>query len=173
VVHRLDKETSGAIVFAKTAEAHRFLSREFELRQVRKIYLALVSGTIEREGILRMPIREFGSGRMGVSRRGKPAVTRYRPMENFAGCTLIEVAPLTGRRHQIRVHLYAIGHPILGDALYGENRPVGGAPRLMLHALHLSLTHPAGPEIYVDAPPGEDWESVLRSYRPPAPFAKK
>ena len=166
VVPRRDQATSGAIVFAKTAEAHRFLSREFENRRVRKIYLGLAAGRIEREGILRMPIREFGSGRMGVSRRGKPAVTRYRPLEVFADSTLVEIAPLTGRRHQIRVHFYAIGHPVLGDPLYGENRPVGGAARLMLHALYLAFRHPGGEEVAVEAPPGADWKSVLR-FRPP------
>ncbi|MCX6349774.1 MAG: RNA pseudouridine synthase, partial [Candidatus Aureabacteria bacterium] len=170
VVHRLDRETSGAVIFAKTPEAHRFLNRRFELRQVRKTYLALAEGDIGCDGTLRMPVREFGSGRMGVGRRGgKPSVTRYRVKERLPGCTLLEVSPETGRRHQIRVHLYAIGHPVMGDPIYGADRPVGGVARLMLHALSLSFTHPEGPEMTVEAPPGEDWESVLRSKRSPPP----
>jgi RluA family pseudouridine synthase len=153
IVHRLDRETSGVIVFAKTAEAHRELSRQFELRQVTKRYLALVAGHIEgRSGEIAKPLREFGSGRVGVDPNGRDAVTRWELRERLRDVDLLEVAPVTGRRHQIRVHCYAIGHPIMGDTRYGSPRPVGGAPRLMLHALELELAD--GLVLRADLPSG-------------------
>jgi len=141
IVHRLDRETSGIVVFAKTAEVHRELSRQFEERQVSKRYLALVLGHVaDPNGEVNEPLREFGSGRVGVDPNGRDAVTRWELRERLADADLLEVWPLTGRRHQIRVHCYAIGHPILGDTRYGEPRPVGGAARLMLHAAELALS---------------------------------
>jgi len=141
IVHRLDRETSGIVVFAKTAEVHRELSRQFEERQVSKPYLALVLGHVaDPNGEVNEPLREFGSGRVGVDPNGRDAVTRWELRERLADADLLEVWPLTGRRHQIRVHCYAIGHPILGDTRYGEPRPVGGAARLMLHAAELALS---------------------------------
>ena len=151
LVHRLDRETSGLIVFAKTAEAHRELSRQFEERQVTKRYLALVEGQVEgRSGEIDQPLREFGSGRVGVDPKGRDAVTRWSLRERLADADLLELEPITGRRHQIRVHCYSIGHPILGDTRYGNPRPVGGAPRLMLHALELVLAD--GTALQADPP---------------------
>jgi len=135
VVHRIDRETSGLVVFAKDAQTHQELSVLWEDRKVHKTYLALVQGVPSREeGTLDQPLKVFGSGRMGVDRKGKPSRTHYRIKESYGRAALLEVEPETGRRHQIRVHLYHLGHPVLGDTLYGEDRPVGGAPRLMLHA---------------------------------------
>ena len=159
VVHRLDLDASGVLLFAKTAEAHRRLSLDFEARRVRKTYLALVQGAVGADGAVDRPLRAFGSGRMGTAADGKPSLTRYAVRKAGRGCTLLAAEPVTGRRHQIRVHLYSLGHPILGDRLYGEPRPVGGAPRLMLHAL--SLEAPGLPPL--SCPPPEDFESVLRS----------
>lgn len=139
VVHRIDQETSGVVLFAKHAAAHKALCLQFERRGVKKVYLARVLGRLEGEGVIDKPIREFGSGRMGVDRRGKASRTRWRSREPGDASSLIECEPLTGRRHQIRVHCYSIGHPILGDTRYGSPRPVGGADRLMLHAWKLSL----------------------------------
>jgi RluA family pseudouridine synthase len=140
LVHRLDRGTSGVIVFAKDAETHRRLSMAFEGREVGKIYLALVQGHMDAmAGEISDPLRTFGSGRVGIAPSGQEAVTSYAVKERLPANDLLEVMPVTGRRHQIRVHLYAVGHPIVGDTRYGDDRPVGGAPRLMLHASELTL----------------------------------
>ena len=162
LVHRLDRETSGVVVLARTAEAHRAVSRQFEERQVTKRYLALVSGhAAARSGEITEPLREFGSGRVGVDPHGREATTRWKLRERLREADLLEVEPLTGRRHQIRVHCYAIGHPILGDTRYGYPRPVGGAPRLMLHAAELLL--PDGVRLTAEPPP--DFVEVLEASR--------
>jgi len=144
IVHRLDKEVSGVVVFARSAAAHRSLCLQFEARSVSKTYLALVHGEIgDESGRIETPLRTFGSGRTGVDLvAGKPSVTTYRVLQRRPGLTLLELAPLTGRRHQLRAHLYSIGHPIAGDARYGEAARAAGFPRLMLHALSLALDHP-------------------------------
>ena len=161
VVHRLDREASGLCVFAKDAEAHRALCLQFEKRSVRKTYLALVLGEVAQGGTIDGPLKPFGSGRMGVGPAGKASVTRYAVRERLKGSTLLAVEPLTGRRHQIRVHLYSIGHPILGDPLYGKDRPVGGAERLMLHAYELELDSPGGSRLSLRAEPPEDFQRIL------------
>lgn len=166
VVHRLDQEASGLVLFTKDAASHRALCLQFEERKVSKTYLALVEGTVAAEGLVDKPLREFGSGRMGVDVAGKPSVTRYRIKERFPGATLLEVEPVTGRRHQIRVHLWAIGHPILGDTVYGKNRPVGGAARLMLHALEAEFLDFEARPLRLNAPPPDDFAAVLNSFRP-------
>ena len=140
VVHRLDREAGGIVVFAKTAAVHAELCAAFERRQARKLYLAAVLGDVEQDGRVETALREFGSGRIGVSPEGKPSLTLFRPLAREGGRSLLEVALVTGRRHQIRAHLASIGRPILGDPLYGPPpRPVGGAPRLMLHAWKLEV----------------------------------
>ncbi len=163
VVHRLDLEASGLVVFAKDAQTHARLSLRFERRQVQKTYLAVVLGLLEGEGIIRGPIKEFGSGRMGVAALGKPSVTRYRLKRSLQEACLLEVSPETGRRHQIRVHLYSIKHPVLGDPLYGSKRPVGGLPRLMLHALELDFGLEDFPKLRAQAP--ADFEEALRGLK--------
>jgi len=165
-VHRLDRESSGVVVFAKDAPTHKDLCALFGGRKVRKLYLAAVLGTVEKDGVVTRPIKEYGSGRMGFGRGGKPSATGYRIREALKGATLLEVEPETGRRHQIRVHLYSIGHPILGDELYGNPRPIGGAPRLMLHALSLSFDLPGSGPVSFECPPPPDFVSVLSSLRP-------
>jgi RluA family pseudouridine synthase len=166
IVHRLDRGTSGVIVFAKTAEAHRVLSRAFESREVAKRYLAVVEGHVRRAAAtIDEPLRAFGSGRVGVDPEGRAAVTRYRRMERLRDADLLEVELITGRRHQIRVHCYAIGHPVLGDTRYGGVRPVGGAPRLMLHAARLTLPGPDARPLHLRADPPPDFEEVLDGLR--------
>ena len=115
-------------------------------REVQKVYLALVNGLVKRrEGRIGEPLREFGSGRMGVDKEnGKASLTRYRVREHFQAHTLLSVLPLTGRRHQIRVHLYSIGHPIVGDRRYGDRAAQSAYPRLMLHARAITLPMPTG-----------------------------
>jgi RluA family pseudouridine synthase len=156
IVHRIDRETSGLVLFALDAATHRTLSLAFERRRVRKSYLALVQGEMSGGGSIDMPLREFGSGRVAVDDRGKASRTEYEVVSRFQDSTLLEVHPVTGRRHQIRVHLYALGHPVLGDTRYGDPRPVGGAARLMLHAWKLELLQDAGlalPPLVVPPPP--------------------
>jgi RluA family pseudouridine synthase len=166
IVHRLDRETSGVVLFAKNAEIHRFLNIQFENRKVQKVYLALVQGSLNPEkGEIREPLRAFGSGRVAVDPRGKPSVTRYRVRERFSQSTLLEAEPLSGRRHQIRVHLYSLGHPVLGDARYGEKRPVGKYPRLMLHAWQISFTDPRLGLRRFSAEPPDDFLKALETER--------
>jgi tRNA pseudouridine32 synthase/23S rRNA pseudouridine746 synthase len=145
-VHRLDKEVSGVMLYALHPEAHRFLNNAFEHRDVHKTYQALVHGVIaEDQGVITRPIREFGSGRMGVDDlKGKPSETRFSVMKRTDRFTLVELSPQTGRRHQLRVHLYSIGHPIVGDTRYGDKTLQQGFPRLMLTSTGIDLTLPSG-----------------------------
>ncbi len=165
VVHRLDKEVSGVMLLAKNLEAHKYLNDQFETRQVHKTYLALVHGVMEQdEGTIDRPIREFGSGRMGVdARQGKPSVTKYKVVGRMAGYTLLEVHPITGRRHQIRVHLYSIGHPIVGDVRYGDKALQGLFGRLMLHSLKVSFTLPSGRKQTVEGRVPASFQQVLEA----------
>jgi tRNA pseudouridine32 synthase / 23S rRNA pseudouridine746 synthase len=136
VVHRLDKEASGIILFAKNASMHQYLNIRFGERAVKKSYLALVFGELqEPSGNIKKRLREFGSGRMGVDdARGKESFTAFQVLKQLSGYTLLRLLPTTGRRHQLRVHLYSIGHPIVGDTRYGDKALQQGFPRLMLHA---------------------------------------
>lgn len=165
VVHRLDREASGLILFAKNAAAHRLLCAQFEARAVSKLYLALVIGVMTGEGLIEQPLKEFGSGRVAASADGKPCRTRWRCLRSFSAATLVEASPFTGRRHQLRAHFCGLGHAILGDGRYGGPRPVGGAPRLMLHALSLSLPGPCGP-LSLRAEPTDDFTAFLDSLKP-------
>jgi 23S rRNA pseudouridine1911/1915/1917 synthase len=188
VVHRLDRDTSGVLILAKTDRAHAALSRQFEHGQARKTYLALVSGqAIRDEGVIRLPIgpHVHRPGMMAVRRRhGKSAFTRYAVLERFRGYTLLDVRPRTGRSHQIRVHLQAIGYPLAIDPLYGSGeplllsalkrsyRPKAGAveqplmARLTLHAQALSIRHPThGGTCTWLAPLPKDFTAVLRNLR--------
>jgi tRNA pseudouridine32 synthase/23S rRNA pseudouridine746 synthase len=145
-VHRLDKEVSGVMLYALHPEAHRFLNNAFEHRDVHKTYQALVHGIIaEDQGVITRPIREFGSGRMGVDDlKGKPSETRFTVIKRADRFTLVELSPQTGRRHQLRVHLYSIGHPIVGDTRYGDKALQQGFKRLMLTSTGIDLTLPSG-----------------------------
>ncbi len=167
VVHRLDKEASGVILFARNAMAHRLLSEQFSNRSVQKTYVALTHGVItDSAGVIDRPLREFGSGRIGVDfQRGKPSITEFRVLERFAGHTLVEVHPRTGRRHQIRAHFYSIGHPIVGDLRYGNRALQRQHPRLMLHAQRIEFTLPPGRRVTVEAPVPESFQVVVEAAR--------
>jgi RluA family pseudouridine synthase len=163
VVHRLDLESSGIVVFAKDAEMHRALCALFEGRSAKKVYLAAVAGALTGEGAVSLALKEFGSGRVAPSPDGKKCLTRWRVERSWKRATLLRVEPETGRKHQIRAHLCALGHPILGDPRYGPPpRPVGGAARLMLHALSLSFEAGGRPYEFAAEPP-RDFSSVLAS----------
>jgi 23S rRNA pseudouridine1911/1915/1917 synthase len=144
IVHRLDKETSGCLVVAKTDAAHRSLAAQFAGREVGKVYLALVSGTPRRRsGVVDAPISRHPVNRQKMAvcaiGRGRAAVTEYRVLSSEGGITLMECRPRTGRTHQIRVHLKHLGFPVLGDPLYGRR---GSFSRHMLHAWKLEFRHP-------------------------------
>ncbi len=155
IVHRLDMATSGLMLFARGAAAQRRLGDAFASRQVRKRYVALVHGRLAGDaGEIDLPLAADWPNRprQQVDRsHGKPSLTRWRVLarDDAAHTTRIELAPVTGRSHQLRVHLQAVGHPIVGDTLYGG--PAGA--RLMLHAAHLALAHPAsGRPLELDCP---------------------
>ncbi len=167
VVHRLDKETSGVLIFAKTNKAYRWLVKQFKSREVRKTYLALVDGhpptptgrieaPIERD----MKIRT----RMMVTMRGqgKSAISEYFELERFANHTYLEVHPITGRTHQIRVHLSYIGVPVVGDTLYGRRKPSIDIARFFLHAKSLDVKLPRDrvPSTFT-APLPDDLRAIL------------
>ena len=166
-VHRLDKEVSGVILYALTATAHRCLNAAFEQRDVHKTYLAVAHGVVETDrGFITRPLREFGSGRMGVDdAKGKPSETRYEVVRRCQRYTLVQLHPLTGRRHQLRVHLYSIGHPIAGDARYGDAAQRKGHPRLMLTATGIAVHLPSGKKLELrDIVPQDFREAALTVY---------
>jgi RluA family pseudouridine synthase len=167
VVHRLDRETSGVLVFARSREAHRFINQQFSQRLVSKTYLALVHGAlVEGEGEIREPLREFGSGRVGVDRgRGKGSLTRYEVAERLGDFTLVRAHPLTGRRHQLRAHFYSLGHPIAGDRRYGSAAGQAAFPRLMLHALSIRLQVAPGKDVTVEAGLPASFRQALEAIR--------
>jgi RluA family pseudouridine synthase len=167
VVHRLDKDVSGVMLFARTAEAHRSLNLQFEAREVEKTYLAMVYGTVrDDQGLIEAPLREFGSGRVAVDRsRGRACRTSFRVVDRLEGWTLLEAQPLTGRRHQIRAHLYSIGHPVAGDRLYGDEKSRGGLARLMLHAREIRFRLPERGVMAIEAPTPASFERVLATAR--------
>lgn len=142
IVHRLDKETTGLVVVAKTDQAHYALARQFQTKAAKRTYLAVVKGDFQRESAtIEAPIGRDPRNRqrMAVDPKGKPAVTHIRLLRRLAEGSLLECRLETGRTHQIRVHLAAVGHPILGDKVYGDKR---GAQPMQLHAAELELTHP-------------------------------
>lgn len=165
IVHRLDKEVSGVILFAKNAKTHKHLNQQFSSRSVHKFYTALVFGNMkENSGSINKPIREFGSGRMGIDeKKGKQSKTEFRVIERFSSYTLLELNPSTGRRHQLRVHLYFIGYPIVGDVRYGDKAIQEKFARLMLHAKQIEFQLPDGKIISVEAKAPDSFEHLLHS----------
>ena len=146
VVHRLDRDTSGLIIMALDTDAQRHLSRQFAARTVEKHYVAVVFGCPQATaGTIDLPMRkDFDRPpRHMVDRvNGRPAQTEWRVVQRTADRSRLEVHPITGRSHQIRLHLAMLGHPILGDKLYAHDQARAMSPRLLLHATHLSLEHP-------------------------------
>ena len=147
LVHRLDRDTSGGMVFALTPSAQRNLGLQFERRHVKKTYIARVWGRVEaKTGTVDLPLIVDWPNRplqMVDHARGRPALTEWRVARHEEATTRIRLYPKTGRSHQLRVHMREIGHPILGDPFYAEG-PARDAPRMMLHAESLRLRHPDG-----------------------------
>ncbi len=144
IVHRLDKDTSGLLLVAKNDVSQLSLSRQLQERQMEKHYRALVEGVMKEDsGRIDAPIARSKKDRkkMAVDPSGRPSITEWRVLARGRGCTLLDVHILTGRTHQIRVHMKSIGHPVCGDPLYGTGHT--RVPRLMLHAYSLAFTHPA------------------------------
>lgn len=167
IVHRIDKEASGVILLAKNAPAHRFMNEQFRTRTVKKNYLILVHGNPQvRDGVIDKPLRQFGSGRVGIDPKlGSQSETGFRVVERFRSHALVEARPVTGRRHQIRVHFFSIGHPVVGDSLYGDKVVQKQYARLMLHAHGLEFRLLSGERMKIEAPVPESFESILRSVR--------
>ncbi len=173
IVHRLDRGTSGVMVVAKTDRAHQELSRQFSDREVEKEYIALVWGVVQAGRRIDAPIGRDPGDRQKMStraRRARHAVTRVTFAKHYKGASLLKVAIATGRTHQIRVHLSAIGHPIVGDSTYGglhrrtaaNLRAVQRLERPFLHSAHLAFTHPGdGRRVEFDSPLPPDLQHVL------------
>jgi tRNA pseudouridine32 synthase/23S rRNA pseudouridine746 synthase len=146
VVHRLDMDTSGLIVFARTAEAQRNLSRQFQERQTKKTYHAICSGLpSESKGAIKLPMRcdwERRPLQIIDFKHGKSAETHWQIKQQLADRFLVVLTPITGRSHQLRLHMKSLGHPILGDNLYADPQSLNQSSRLLLHAQALSFNHP-------------------------------
>lgn len=187
-IHRLDRETSGIICFAKTAEVHAALNQMFQERNVEKTYLTVVSGNLsEEEGIIKTGLLPDpqNPGKMKVDRHGKLSITTYKVVERFKMCCLVEAGIMTGRMHQIRVHFKHLGHPCLVDKLYGKNEAIfikdiklhnlhqskhqeeiPLIARTTLHASSLAFKHPiTGMQVSFQAPLPKDMKALINQLK--------
>ena len=168
IVHRLDKDTSGLLLVAKNDESHLALSRQLQERQMEKHYRAVVEGHMkEASGVVDAPIGRSKSDRkrMAVTPDGRAAETRWRVVEDLKGAQLLDVRLITGRTHQIRVHMAYLHHPVAGDPIYGFKKGAS-VPRLMLHAYTLSFDHPGtGRRMTFTAPLPEEFQKGLQKLR--------
>ncbi|MEK7151660.1 MAG: RluA family pseudouridine synthase [Patescibacteria group bacterium] len=175
IVHRLDKETSGLLLIAKTQPAFNYLKNLFVERKIKKTYVALVYGQLKnKSGIINAPLGKL-SGRQTTKVTGthklkeKTAITEYRLLKQYANYSLVEAMPQTGRTHQIRAHLKSIGHPIVCDSLYADKHSVcpPDLNRLFLHALKLSFVSPSGSAITVETDLPPELENFLKTLPKP------
>lgn len=183
LLHRLDRETSGLLAVGLSREGYDGLRTQFETRLVRKFYYAIVTKAPRQpDGVIERAIAETEPKKMGEKKlariaapgrgreAGKPAVTAFRVLASSDRAALLECRPLTGRLHQVRVHLESIGCPILGDGLYAPGAVAGAAPRLALHAHRLAFTHPVtGAAVDVRSPMPKELKGVLRRMGLPTP----
>ncbi|OIP24865.1 hypothetical protein AUK11_02080 [bacterium CG2_30_37_16] len=174
IIHRLDKDTSGIMLVAKTEDAVAFLSKEIENRKVKKQYLALVFGKVDpQKGEINVPLKRSSVNRkrVDVSAAGKSAITNYEVAEELGKTTLINAFPVTGRTHQIRVHFSYIGHPIVGDVTYSSGSQIAesenlGVKRQMLHAYRLGFIDPKTKKwLELEAPIPQDFQDLLQKIR--------
>jgi tRNA pseudouridine32 synthase/23S rRNA pseudouridine746 synthase len=173
LVHRLDRDTSGVILAARSQPDASFFGKALMARKFSKTYLAITAAAPDpAEGRIEVPLRRDEVGRQAYMRPAppehpdaEPALTRYRTVASNGQGALLELEPVTGRMHQLRVHLAHLGHPIAGDSRYGGALTLAGAPvpRLMLHAVRLEFPHPEGDRRTIEAPPPCDFETVLRT----------
>ena len=169
LVHRLGKDTSGAIIIAKNDKAHINLSEQIKNHEIEKTYIALVRGIVkENEATINMPIGRSTKDRkkMAVNKNGKSAITHFKVLERFPkeNCTLLELKIETGRTHQIRVHLTEIGYPIIGDEVYSSGKNIWNIKGQCLHAKSLKFKHPiTNKEIHIEAPLPEYFSSLIKN----------
>jgi len=174
IVHRLDKETSGTLILAKNNFIFNYLKNLFKTRKIKKKYIALVKGEIEKQqGIINLPLMR--SKKSPIKRKvvvkkdkGKIALTKYKVLKSYKGYTLLEIFPQTGRTHQIRVHLASIGFPVVGDKIYGKLKKPEKLNlfRHFLHAQTISFILPSGESIKIQAPLPEDLKKILQQLKP-------
>lgn len=183
VCHRLDKETSGVLICAKNKDTYKYMSALFERRKVRKVYHALVQGAVQwKDRVVDKPILKQLNGRVRIDRRGKPSVTHCSSLVTFKNHTLMSCLPLTGRMHQIRIHLAHEGYPICADGFYG-GQPIflsnikrnylrkGNKPerpllsRVALHALSINFSEADGKSMYFEAPYPKDFNAAINQLR--------
>jgi 23S rRNA pseudouridine1911/1915/1917 synthase len=170
IVHRLDKDTSGLMVVAKNESAWRRMQKQFKQGEVKKVYLALVEGHLKpAQGVIEAPIGRDPRRRkrMAVLHGGREAVTDYRVRNYFDGYTLVEAMPRTGRTHQVRLHLAFLGHPVVGDPVYGFRKKHLELGRQFLHSHVLGFRTPSGQYLEFEAPLPEELEKVLEGLRAP------
>lgn len=171
IVHRLDRETSGVMLIAKTEEAFQNLKKQFQNHEIQKVYEAFVEGAVKNdEGVIDRPIsRSSKDFRMWTAQRGgrgeeREAVTEYKVIERKGGYSFVEVKPKTGRTHQIRVHFKAINYPLVADTLYGKGREnLLGFQRLALHSKSVTFSDTRGDKHTIVAPYPADFEEALRA----------
>jgi 23S rRNA pseudouridine1911/1915/1917 synthase len=169
IVHRLDKDTSGLLVVAKTLTAQTDLVRQLQAHTVRRIYAALARGVVPRDDKIEAPIgrHPVSRTRMAVVARGKPAITHYHVVARYLDATLLECRLETGRTHQLRVHLASIGHPIVGDPVYGKrtDKRADNFERQALHAQQLGLIHPGSRQTMTwNAPIPDDMQRLIKTF---------
>ena len=173
IVHRLDKDTSGVLVVAKNQRTFFFLKEQFKNRTIEKTYLAIVAGAVKSpRGKITFPIARSGQKQQalyrgnrdqGIGKRVREAETEFMMRKRLVDATLLELHPKSGRMHQLRVHLAALGHPVLGDTLYGGKLASKRAQRQMLHASAISFSTPSGLRLSIEADPPEDFIDTLES----------
>ena len=166
IVHRLDKNTSGAIIIAKNDKAHINLSEQLKNHEIKKTYIALVRGIVkENNATINMPIGRSKKDRkkMDVDKNGKEAITHFKVLKRYQDCTLLEINIETGRTHQIRVHLSHIGYPIIGDEVYSNGKNKWNIEGQCLHAKSLDFKHPiTGKNMHIEAPIPEYFENIIK-----------
>ena len=166
IVHRLDKNTSGAIIIAKNDKAHINLSEQLKNHEIKKTYIALVRGVVkENNATINMPIGRSKKDRkkMDVDKNGKEAITHFKVLKRYKDCTLLEINIETGRTHQIRVHLSHIGYPIIGDEVYSNGKNKWNIVGQCLHAKSLDFKHPiTGKNMHIEAPIPEYFENIIK-----------
>ena len=166
IVHRLDKNTSGAIIIAKNDKAHINLSEQLKNHEIKKTYIALVRGIVkENNATINMPIGRSKKDRkkMDVDKNGKEAITHFKVLKRYKDCTLLEINIETGRTHQIRVHLSHIGYPIIGDEVYSNGKNKWNIEGQCLHAKSLDFKHPiTGKNMHIEAPIPEYFENIIK-----------
>lgn len=166
IVHRLDKNTSGAIIIAKNDKAHINLSEQLKNHEIKKTYIALVRGVVkENNATINMPIGRSKKDRkkMDIDKNGKEAITHFKVLKRYKDCTLLEINIETGRTHQIRVHLSHIGYPIIGDEVYSNGKNKWNIEGQCLHAKSLDFKHPiTGKNMHIEAPIPEYFENIIK-----------